>query len=964
MVTIKTAQSILRNYHLTKFVLLFVLCFTFNHSKAQQPAYFIFGEDQFRGVQIYDVIQDKELNYWFGTNEGLYCFDSYNYEKIECSKAKSSSVFNFVINSYGEIYCHNLNNQIFQIIGKECKLFYELKNDEINSDLSLTITNEDHLLIGGKKIIVLNRFGKKISQYNAGIHFFGQPFKDSKKSIHFSLNNSDSIISYSNGIFKKNKLLVSSKLSYNSVLKFYTIGSTNYALNLRNKDKYIYNQNTYQLTLLPKDTVYERSEHIRIYEIDGEVWVAGTLPGVVVINNKKSMIFYDNYYISDVYKDYEGNILLSTFDKGILVIPNTQIQDVIDPFKDDPATSLFVDSIQGLFIGTSKGSLLNYKNTIFSPINKEGKRPIEAIYGTKYNDLLIFDDGHIRAFNKKTKKIINIIEASLKDVSINMNKDYFLGTNRGVIKANWDGGNKFSVKVIKGLTNRIYALEYNLVDSCLYASTSIGLTILFPNDSIKQIVYNKEAIFPNYLSYDNGKVYAFTKKNGVFVLKNGEIIRTFIPLINSNPEPLKKAVIYQNTIIAKSANGLLQFDMNGKFLKSIDAVFGILSKRVIDFTIIKNQLWVSHTGGVQMLDLTKLNSIKTKPIIRINKILLNNESIDIHKFGNFKSDQRKIQFVFSSPTIKNRETIRYYYKLVGNETEWNSNKYGSNEISYNALASGNYTLIVKAGNQGLYSDPISFSFSIAHPYYEQWWFITLIVLIFLLIVYFIYRWQLNIQQKKSQQINELNASKLTAIQSQMNPHFIFNSLNSIQDLILKGDVEHSYSYITKFSNLVRRTLSYSEKDFIDFDQEIKLLELYLSLEKLRFKKDFNYTININHVDDVMLPPLLIQPFIENSLLHGLLHKEGRKILKITFELKDTLICTVEDNGVGREKAKAIKLRQRSEHESFSGKAIQKRFEILSNVFEGNFGYRYEDLHENNEAMGTKVILSIPIKHKF
>ncbi len=228
----------------------------------------------------------------------------------------------------------------------------------------------------------------------------------------------------------------------------------------------------------------------------------------------------------------------------------------------------------------------------------------------------------------------------------------------------------------------------------------------------------------------------------------------------------------------------------------------------------------------------------------------------------------------------------------------------------------------------------------------------------------VYRWRLTIQTKKAQQINELHASKLTAIQSQMNPHFIFNSLNSIQDLILKGDVEHSYSYITTFSNLVRRTLSYSEKDFIDFDQELKLLELYLSLEKLRFKKELDFEININNIEDIMLPPLLIQPFIENSLLHGLLHKEGQKKLNISFELKDTLICTIEDNGVGREKSKTIKLRQRSEHESFSGKAIHTRFDILSKVFGGNFGYVYEDLYENNEATGTRVILSIPIKHKF
>jgi LytS/YehU family sensor histidine kinase len=247
----------------------------------------------------------------------------------------------------------------------------------------------------------------------------------------------------------------------------------------------------------------------------------------------------------------------------------------------------------------------------------------------------------------------------------------------------------------------------------------------------------------------------------------------------------------------------------------------------------------------------------------------------------------------------------------------------------------------------------------------RWWFTTLTALFLSGVILFSYRWQLAIQRRKAERINELNASKLTAIQSQMNPHFIFNSLNSIQDLILKGDVEHSYSYITTFSNLVRRTLNYSEKDFINFDQELKLLELYLSLEKLRFKKEFDYSINTNEVeDDVMIPPLLIQPFIENALVHGLLHREGEKRLKISFHMKDVLLCIIEDNGIGREAAGKIRQRQRSDHESFSGKAIQRRFEILSTAFGGKFGYDYEDLFEGNQATGTRVTIRIPVKQQF
>ena len=142
--------------------MLFLLCSLFTSIKAQQPSYFSFAEEQFRGVQIYDVIQDKNLNYWFATNEGLFYFDYYTYEKIECDKAKGNSVFNFVMSKEGVIYCHNLNNQLFEIKGKQLRLFYELPEAERSSDLSLSVANDGNLIVGAKKIIVLNKNGKKV----------------------------------------------------------------------------------------------------------------------------------------------------------------------------------------------------------------------------------------------------------------------------------------------------------------------------------------------------------------------------------------------------------------------------------------------------------------------------------------------------------------------------------------------------------------------------------------------------------------------------------------------------------------------------------------------------------------------------------------------------------------------------------------------------------------------------------
>ena len=949
-------------------VWIFFLLLQLTSYKAQQPAYFVFGEEQFRGVQIYDVIQDKNLNYWFATNEGLFYFDYYTYEKIECDKAKGSSVFNFTMGKNGIIYCHNLNNQIFEIKGKQLNLFYELKEDEQTPDISVCIANDENIVIGAKKIIILNKKGEIINHYNITKHYLGPAFKNKNAEIQFHLNNTDSIVTYSSGKFTEHKITTIPAFTEDRVLKFYTLGDEYYAINLKTKEQYSYNLHQHQLSLTTQNSVFSRSSSVRIDETQNEIWVTGTLPGVALLNKQtnalKQEIYYPEYFISDVFKDREGNILLSTFDKGILVIPDLKVPDVINSFYDDPITSLLSDTEIGLTMGSSKGKLLNYLNGKINCINNEGKRPIEIAYPINNHQSILFDNGKIRYLNKKNNLIQDVAEASLKDVTVDQNGTTYIGTNRGILKFIKKNNEEFTTEAVTSMNQRIYSLEYNFFDSCLYTSTASGLYCIYPSGIIKKITLNNNDIFPNDLTYYNKNTCASTKKNGIIVLRNGKITDYIKPIVNNNIESLKKLVFHQNTIIAKSANGLFQFDMNGNLLKAIHSVFGFSSKRIIDFTIHEGNLWVSHSGGVQKINLSYSKQNLKKPIIRLDKIYINDSLTSPSLAHTLKSSQRKIQFIFSSPTIKNHETIRYHYKLIGYDENWNINNYESNSITYSALAPGDYTFYLKVENQGYFCEPITYSFSISSPYYTKWWFITFIVICFLAVVYYIYQWQLKIQQKKSQQINELNASKLTAIQSQMNPHFIFNSLNSIQDLILKGDVEHSYSYITTFSNLVRRTLSYSEKDFIDFDQEIKLLELYLSLEKLRFKKEFNYTIHNKNVEDIMLPPLLIQPFIENSLIHGLLHKEGPKKLTITFELRDVLICTVEDNGVGRERAKEIKKRQGSEHESFSGKAIHKRFEILSNVFEGNFGYIYEDIIENTEAKGTKVILSIPVKHKF
>jgi sensor histidine kinase YesM len=197
----------------------------------------------------------------------------------------------------------------------------------------------------------------------------------------------------------------------------------------------------------------------------------------------------------------------------------------------------------------------------------------------------------------------------------------------------------------------------------------------------------------------------------------------------------------------------------------------------------------------------------------------------------------------------------------------------------------------------------------------------------------------------------------------MNPHFIFNALNSIQEQFMFGDKLLANEQMGNFTTLTRQILTVSGKKQIPLATEIDLLTKYLELEKMRFDSDFTYHIEIaENIDDeyTELPPMLIQPFVENSIKHGLLHKKGHKELLLSFALNQDetfLICTIRDNGIGREQSKVIQ--QKNKHNSFSTSSIAQRLELLYGGTTTENLLQYKDLKdENGNPTGTVAILQI------
>lgn len=209
-------------------------------------------------------------------------------------------------------------------------------------------------------------------------------------------------------------------------------------------------------------------------------------------------------------------------------------------------------------------------------------------------------------------------------------------------------------------------------------------------------------------------------------------------------------------------------------------------------------------------------------------------------------------------------------------------------------------------------------------------------------------------------------SELKALKSQMNPHFIFNALSSIQDQFMFGDKVTANEQMGNFTYLTRQILNVSGKKQILLSMEIDILSKYLELEKMRFKTDFSYTITTSGAIDPdyhEIPPMLIQPFVENSIKHGLLHQSGHKKVSIHFDLDDNenyISCTITDNGIGREKSAGIKAKNQNSHQSFSTASIEQRLELLNENLKLDSLITYTDVLQDGVVTGTKVVVNIPL----
>ena len=299
-----------------------------------------------------------------------------------------------------------------------------------------------------------------------------------------------------------------------------------------------------------------------------------------------------------------------------------------------------------------------------------------------------------------------------------------------------------------------------------------------------------------------------------------------------------------------------------------------------------------------------------------------------------------------------------------------------NSVNYGNLSFGDYTFKVISSLDGVnWSKPAFFSFHIRKPYYLTYWFFSIVLLFTFLIMYVLWKWRKRIQKSKQETEKLKYKSKLLALEQQslnasMNRHFIFNALNSIQYYINTSDKLAANKYLTSFAKLIRKNLdsSSSGDSLVTLADELERLELYISLEHMRFQNKFEYDIKISpeiDIEEIKIPPMFLQPFVENSIWHGILpmEKSGKIVIEISKGKQGQISFVIEDNGIGIDNS--LKNKTEHSHVSKGMELTSGRINVLKKVTNKNIHIKgpYQLNNDDGIALGTRVEIVLEEKNR-
>lgn len=933
--------------------------------------------DQTAGLpsnSVYDIFQDSKGFMWFATGKGLSKYDGNYFKTFTADFQTSKSGSCIAEDDFGRIWYANFDGFLYYVekgiikaLPQETSLGYyrfgiiknelfliqpnaifvydlktlTVKNKHQISDKHITFcyaTSERFYVLGD----FLYEFGIKnaVKKHDLPNNFYNEIFTPLLNKLGQKLiinsKSTDVFFIFENGLFSKSKLTNSADFIQNTAI------------------------------------------------IDNAIWICtpnGIFKNDLVSNQHKS--YFSDQNISYAFKDKNNNYWISTLNKGVLFI-----KDFSNNFIDlQPKPNSLTLEKNEIYIGSEKDLIykLNLENLKTEIIHQsKSNHAISHIFADTINDKLFFNSYKFNILNKENK-ITNDFSIAIKDVK-KVDDKYFSFAASGLLgifyidenlKSSWDfifEKNKnesfsgFNQSLLLTNTNG-KSTEYNATNNTIYYATNNGLIAITNDGKSKEIKFKNQTIYLIKIQKYKDKIIGLSTSEKLYTINSKNEISEFnLPNFIAK-EKFSRFFIRNQFCYLFTEKSVYEFDFESQKTQKILSINNDIE--VTDVVLKNNQLFFATSKGIVIKNRNEIDNFP-KPTLIINEILINGNRIELNQVKALNPHQNDVEIHFSTLAFVPNENYAVSYKI--NNTDWKTLDISDKNLKLSSLSSGKYNIQLAINDNNAKIDLQTIQFTIRKPFWLHPLFIIGFVAIFMGFVYWIYNLQISKIEKRNQlqleKINlekNVNQSKLKAIKSQMNPHFFYNALNTIQSYILSNDKKQAVNYLSKFSNLTRTILEMTEKETISVAEEVKTLGLYLDIEKARFEEDFEYQILIDKTIDaenIKIPTMLLQPYVENAVKHGLLHKQGKKLVTIHFQKNgEHLKISIDDNGIGRQKSGELNAIKNKNHQSFASEATQNRVNLLNQYNQKNISIQFIDkTNLSQQSIGTTVVFEIPITY--
>ena len=675
--------------------------------------------------------------------------------------------------------------------------------------------------------------------------------------------------------------------------------------------------------------------------------------------------------VSRTFRDDEGNLWFSTMGQGIYRLNSNEIKNMIlTDLQSQHCAALYIKKVTDeLLIGATREMAFSYSPTRSLKSFKVGFGNygyIAYVDRAPNGNIVYGSQDHVGLADGVVYKFLPLMHGK---VIVRVNAEQMIvGNSKGVFRIH------IPTLTLMDTLWRQRCSALMLQNDTLYMGTLNGLYIRYGAGDVRflgdSISFLKKRISAIAEGLDH-TLWIGSYDAGIIGLRPGQPPMYLTTQQGLSSNICRTLTVHGNDLWVGTDKGLnkVSFGTGDILITRYTAKDGLASDMINAICLDGDIVYVGTPEGLSYFNPTRTNLTAG---CRLALLSITNSGKDrLPDTSNLvlSHTTNNIRFDFAGISYKSTGNITYHYRLSGLDSNWKSTK--ETFLDYPTLPSGDYALQLYAVNKfGVMSPTRTVRFTVKTPFWKATWFELTILASFLTLTWLFVSLRIK-HIRRQQEEEELLTKRMTelehtALQAQMNPHFIFNCLNSIQQYVFDQDVLAANKYITGFAKLIRATLHNSTKDFIPLEDELDYLSTYLSLEKLRFKEKMNYSIEVSPGLPVSrgfcIPPMIIQPYVENSMRHGLRHRKmAGGYIKISIrEQEGKLAVVVEDNGIGREKAASFKTREHIEYQSKGMSLTADRIRLINSIHKENIELEIIDLKDpQGVASGTRVVIKFP-----